>query len=178
MAMRPTPSALRKLSGSNLHRLNPNEPRVYCYRKVESVPTPKAVERDAHAKEHWNFILPDLVANGMVTRTNLAILANYCLAYARVAHAEDEVFENGQWLEEPVFNKAGDHVADRRVVNPMLSLGSKFRQEMLRYGIEFGLTPSSSTRVSSNVGEEDEDKGFGSFLGGSDDVEPESKQPN
>lgn len=73
-----TPSALRKLSGSNLDRLNKREPR---FRSVDSVKPPKLVERDPIALEEWNRALPELVENRLLTRANLMIFAAYCAAY-------------------------------------------------------------------------------------------------
>src|SRR5712692_5728267 len=104
MANRPTPSALRKLSGSNLGRLNKRES---IFRSVESAKPLKFVERDPVALEEWNRVLPELVANGLLTKANLAVFGAYCVAYANWQHAEDDVFENGRWITEPVFAKNG-----------------------------------------------------------------------
>ena len=170
LSNRPTPTAIRLLSGSNLHRVNPNEPKHYCYRKVESVPTPKSIEQDPVAKEEWLEIIPGLVQNGMLSRANLKTLANYCLAYAAAVHAQDDVIENGRWVHEEIYNtKTGEQIGTKRKINPNIKLAAEGRCEMLRHAIEFGLTPAASTKVAALTQEGTQTKSIDQLMSEDDD---------
>lgn len=147
----PKPDSLKDLTGSKQPR-NAKSPR---FRKVESVPVLKFVERDADALEEWTRVLPELIDNGMLTRANLSTFGAYCQAYANWRHAEDDVFENGRMFTVPVFNKkTGAHEGDRQVVNPNISQAQHAMLAMLRIAVEFGLTPAAATRVSAEPGDE------------------------
>ena len=106
---RPVPDAIKDLTGSHNAR-NPRSPRVYVYRSFESIVVLKDVEREPRALELWNEITPELVAAGLLTRGNLTVWGNYCLAYASACHAQDDVFDNGRWVEHDVFDKKGNVV--------------------------------------------------------------------
>lgn len=157
MSNRPTPTALRKLSGSNLNRLNKKES---VFRSVETAHPPRYVERDAAAKEEWDRVIPELIANGLLTKANLTLFAAYCCAYASWMHAEDDVFENGRWISEPVFSKDGREIGTKRKPNSAIVQAQHACAAMRLFAIEFGLTPSSQTKVMADPSGE---RGGGSF---------------
>jgi len=145
MSRRPTPSDLRRLSGSNLHRLNKREPR---YRKVEAIHPPAWL--DAVALEELQRIAPELIANRLLTHANVTQLYACCAAYAEVVHAQDHLRENGRRLRKPVFNKAGEQVGVREEPNPAFSEFLKAAVVMWHFAVEFGLAPAAATRVGGN----------------------------
>jgi phage terminase small subunit len=174
---RPIPDSYKDLTGSKQPR-NPKAPRLYCYRQVSAVPTPNAISREPVALEEWNETVPELVQNGLLNRANLKLWAARCLAYAAAEHAQDDVFNNGRWVEEPVFNKKGEECGTRRKPNPALAEASRSRLEMLRHSIEFGASPASATRVNAEPGDgSPADDGFDNFLPGAQ-AETEDGQPN
>jgi len=173
LSNRPTPTAIRKLSGGNLQRINPNEPKHYCYRNADAVPLPKSISKEPLAKEEWDEIIPGLIQNRMLSRSNLKTLANYCLAYAAAEHAQDDVIENGRWVHEEIYNtKTGEQIGTKRKINPNIKLAAEARCEMLRHAIEFGLTPAAATKVAAGPVEEKKSS-FGDFR--SEDDEPGSE---
>lgn len=164
---KPTPTELRKLSGSNLDRVNRREAR---FRSVDSVKPLKIVERLPYALEEWNRVLPELVENGLLTKANLAIFGAYCVAYAHWYEAEDDICERGRVLEEPVFNRAGDISGHREKPNPAIAQSHQFSLEMLRHAVEFGMTPASATRISIPADAERADS-FDEFMNGDADTD-------
>lgn len=64
MPIRPTPSSIRKLTGSHLERVSKREA---IFRRVDGVVVPKRVQADPYALAKWDEIVPDLVANGLLT---------------------------------------------------------------------------------------------------------------
>jgi P27 family predicted phage terminase small subunit len=158
---RPTPDHLKLLTGSK-NPINGAAPRVFCYRTVNAVPRLKEVDREAYAMEEWDATIPSLVDNGLLTRANLRIWGNYCLAHAAARHAEDDVFENGRYVTTPVFDKKGEQTGERRLPNPGIAQANAARHEMLRIAQEFGMTPAAATRVKANVADGKTD-GFEEF---------------
>lgn len=144
MPNRPIPSALRKLSGSNLHRINPHEARFI---HLEAVHIPKRVERDEEAKAEWERVVPELVRNGLLNRVNISILAEYCLTYGQLQHAHDRLFEDGPWIMTPIFGKKGECLGDRKTPHPAIVQISNFGKDLMRFADAFGMTPSAAVKV-------------------------------
>lgn len=167
---KPVPDAIKDLTGSH-NRRNPSAPK-YRYLTLENVPVPKDIERDPTAREEWDGVLPELVQNGLICRANLRIFANYCLAYAEAQHAQDDVFENGRSFDESVFNRQGEVTGTKSKANPAITQAHQARLEMLRYAVEFGMTPSAATRVAAAPGD-GQGKSFGDFMS-NDETEEET----
>src|SRR3990172_10332366 len=123
MPNRPTPSALRKLSGSNLHRLNRNEAR---FAKLESLIPPTFL--DDLGKEEFNRVGPELVRNGLLTKVSLMAFVAYCSSVSEMIHAENDVRENGLVLEQVLFNKEGVPIGTKRVKNPAVTVRNEARR--------------------------------------------------
>jgi P27 family predicted phage terminase small subunit len=168
---KPVPDAIKDLTGSKRPR-NGNAPK-YAYVDAASARVPKDVQRDPYALEEWNFVIQELINNRMLTRANLRCFANYCLNVAYALHADDDVHEHGRLLNVPIMNKKGDVVDYKKISNPAISQVNIFRLAALRYAVEFGLTPSSQTRVFALPGADDDGKGatgdFTQFTGADDD---------
>lgn len=160
---RPTPDHIKDTTGSRLPRNN-KSPRCYIYRNMVGVPKLRHIERETYAKELWDEVTPDIVAAGLLTRANLSTWGNYCLAYASACHAQDDVFDNGRWVMEPKFNKNGDVSGEVRKVNPSISQARDSRLEMLRYAVEFGITPAAATRVQAEPSDERKTDDFADFM--------------
>ncbi len=172
MSNRPIPSALRKLSGSHPERLNRREAR---FRKIESVIPPKMVAADPVASEEFNRVLPALVDNGLLTRANLALFGAYCLDFAAAEHAQNDVYKNGMWLIEPIFNKNGEHTGDKRKLNPNIAAAVEYRKAMRLHAVEFGMTPAASTKVQAEPAE-DKAASFDDFMGPEELPDPDPQK--
>jgi P27 family predicted phage terminase small subunit len=132
----PKPTALKLLQGTyRQDRAARNEP-------VPEVSVPSCPSwLHAEAKREWRRIVPELERLGLITTIDRAALAAYCQAYAEWWEMERDIAQNGRWqLTETGYE------AQR----PAVSIRSKALDHMKAFLKEFGLTPSSRTRVSSD----------------------------
>jgi len=131
---RPKPTALKELQGNpGKRRLNANEPRPGGIPKCPS-------HLDAGARREWRRISVELIALGLLTGVDTAALAAYCMAYSRWAAAEKSLQKFGPVIKSP---KSGYPIQ-----NPFLGVANVAMDQMRKFATEFGLTPSSRTRLS------------------------------
>jgi P27 family predicted phage terminase small subunit len=147
---RPKPTALKKLQGNaGKRKLNEREPQ----------PTPGAPEmpRDLSkaAAEEWIRIVPELEQLGVLTKVDRAALAAYCHAFARWFEAEKRIRKFGVIIEEPVVWRDKSLSGRLRVKvigfrhkkNPAVTVSESAQKIMKAFLVEFGMTPSSRSRV-------------------------------
>jgi len=129
---KPTPTRLKLLLGNPGGRpLNALEPRP-----AAAVPArPPHLAGEAAAE--WDRITRELAALGLVTEVDRAALAAYCTCWARWVKAEETISRSGEVLkgENGVYQ------------NPWLAIANRCLELLHKFGAEFGLTPSSRTRV-------------------------------
>jgi len=147
---KPKPDELKLLEGvQNVHpnRINNNRPKPKA-----TIPTcPPHLTK--MAKAEWKRICPELESLGLLTKLDRAALAAYCQAYGRWAQAEKKLIDLG--------NMAPDKMAylykttnGNLIINPLLSVANKAMEQMHKFLTEFGMTPSSRTRISVNPKDE------------------------
>jgi len=130
---KPKPLEVKQLEG-DLHkeRWNLNAPKP-----ITSQPTCPA-HLCTTAKTEWKRIVPELSTLGILTKIDRAALAAYCEAY-------------GEWVEacrlmkgkSPVIKTAAGNI----IQNPLLGIKHKCTEQMYKFLVEFGMTPSSRTRI-------------------------------
>lgn len=137
------PTALKVLEGNPGKRpINQKEPK----------PKPVAPKCPAHlnprAKKEWRRIAVDLEPLGLLTQVDRAALAAYCVAYSRWVEAEDMIRKHGMLVKSP---------NGYPMQSPYLAIANKAVEQMKGFLTEFGMTPSSRSRLSINdKGQEDE----------------------
>lgn len=131
---KPAPTALKILAGVREDRVNSAEPTA------QGSPSPPAWLKD-EALEEWRRISPQLVSLGVVGKIDEAALAVYCLTYSQWLEAEEKIKEFGA-----VVATASGGVK----INPWVTIANKLKSDMLKFLSEFGLTPSSRSRLSIN----------------------------
>jgi P27 family predicted phage terminase small subunit len=139
---KPKPSALRVLQGKVGHSrpINRSEPKP-----DRGVPVmPAAVARLPYAKAEWDDLVPELHRLGLLTRIDRAALTAYCISYHRWLECEDFVFEHGAVMT--LRNDKGEVRWVQPV--PQAGLGLKHLEKCRQFLVEFGLTPSSRSRLS------------------------------
>lgn len=130
---KPKPTALKVLEGNpGKRKLNPSEPKP----KVV-VPTCPGHVRGV-AKREWTRVTRELKALGLVSQIDRAALAAYCIAYGRWVEAERQVRTEGAI----VLTDKGNPIQ-----NPALAIANKAMDQMRKLIVEFGMTPSSRSRV-------------------------------
>lgn len=136
---KPKPTIQKILAGNPGKRpLNMNEP------KPEGVPTCPSV-LDATAKREWTRISRELIAVGLLTSVDRAMLAAYCDAYSRWSQATEELNELRRTKGKSVLvvgTKTGYPMQ-----NPLIGIINTAADQMRKFGAELGLSPSSRTRL-------------------------------
>lgn len=131
---KPTPTHLKLLAGNPGKRpLNGREP-------VPPVVIPECPEwLDAVAKEEWNRMSVILAEMGLLTAADRSALAAYCVAYARWVQAEQLVQKFGPIVKSPEKGFP--------MKSPYLTVADQALESMRKLMVEFGLTPSSRSRI-------------------------------
>ena len=135
---KPKPTALKILEGNPGKRpLNENEPippkgNIKC-------PTWLLPE----AKKEWKRLAASLEAMGVLTMADLAAFAGYCQAYARWKEAEEFITQHGTIVKTP--SGYWQQV-------PQVSIAQTYLKIMNKFAEQFGLTPSSRSRIIASDG--------------------------
>lgn len=129
---KPKPTALKLLEGNPGNRpLNINEPRP------TGVPDcPDWLEDEAKAE--WERMSTVLENMGMLTDMDMVAFAGYCQAYARWKEAEEFLSQHGSIVRTP--NGYLQQV-------PQVSIAQTNLKIVLKFCEQFGLTPSSRSRI-------------------------------
>jgi P27 family predicted phage terminase small subunit len=151
VAGRPKPTQLKILTGNPGKRpLNRNEPKP-----ARNLPDPPD-ELNEDARIEWDRISRELYLLGLLTSIDRSGLAAYCQAYGRWMIAERAVNEAAS--RDPRFHGLLVLTTNGNIIqNPMVGAANRAMADMMRYAVEFGLTPSSRSRVRvEGVKDEDE----------------------
>jgi P27 family predicted phage terminase small subunit len=130
---RPTPQALKDLAG------NPGK------RPSREAIQPKGLARcpswlSSVAKTEWKRLAAELELLGLLGSTDQAALAGYCTAYANLVKAQRLINSKG-------FTYTHNGLAKKR---PEVQIAQDAMREMRKYAQEFGMTPSSRSKVTPN----------------------------
>ena len=130
---KPLPTHLKLVKGTaRPHRLNKDEPRP-------SVAVPEApAHLDERARVRFVAMAEMLARHGVMTELDAGALARYAVVWCRWIEAEAEVKRRG-----PVVKTEGGNV----IQNPFLAVANKCLLQMAQIENEFGLTPSSRSRI-------------------------------
>ena len=130
---KPKPTAVKVLEG------NPGKRPLNMY---EPVPEKKAPEcpfwLNDEAKSEWDRLADKMVNLGTLTEMDMAAFAGYCQSYARWKEAEE--FHRETW------NNCKNSSGYWQQV-PQVSIAQTNLKVMLKFCSEFGLTPSSRSRM-------------------------------
>jgi P27 family predicted phage terminase small subunit len=130
---KPKPTALKVLEGNPGKRpLNKNEPKP----EKKAPRCPSWLEPEA--KKEWRRMSKQLEALGVLTQVDAAAFAGYCQAYARWKEAEEFLSKHGT-----IFKTPSGYIQQV----PQVSIAQTYLKIMKDFCSEFGLTPSSRTRI-------------------------------
>jgi P27 family predicted phage terminase small subunit len=133
MGRKPLPTHIKLVKGTaRPHRLNPNEPKPPL---AVPEPPPHLEERE---KARFTSMAEMLVRRGVMTELDAGALARYAVAWCRWVDAEAEIKKRGL-----VVKTSADFV----IQNPFLAVANKCMNQMAQIESEFGLTPSSRSRI-------------------------------
>ena len=150
---RPKPTALKKLQGNpGKRKLNEAEPKI-----AQADPVmPRDLSKPA--AQEWRRIVPELRQMGVLSTVDRAALAAYCHAYERWFDAEKDVRRYGRIVREPILHQGVRTGYIRLKKNPAVTISETATKIMKAFLCEFGMTPSSRSRVRIDkpaVGDED-----------------------
>jgi P27 family predicted phage terminase small subunit len=130
---KPKPTTLKLLEGNPGKRpLNHHEPQP-----ASDKPTCPS-HLSGEARKEWNRISKDLHQAGLLTRIDKTALAIYCQAWQRWVEAEENLKKVGPVVKSP---------SGYPVLNPFWSVANKAMSQMQKALVEFGMTPSSRSRI-------------------------------
>ncbi len=134
MGRKPKPSNVHKLHGNpGRRKRNPNEPKP----EVVIPKPPKHLLKVA--RKEWKRVAPELEALGLISSIDRNALAAYCQAYARWVGAEEKLALYGEIVKSP---------SGYPMQSPYLGIANTALKFMRDFATEFGMTPSSRSRVS------------------------------
>lgn len=130
---KPLPTNLKVLRNTAQPcRMNENEPKVPAC-KIEMPDGLSDMEQ-----RHWQLVSRDLEECGILTKIDVHAFKLYCNLYATWENANDNL------------KKYGSVIKDKRGVpclSPYFQISMKAMDKMLNFLREFGMTPSSRTKV-------------------------------
>lgn len=145
---KPKASAVKRRDGNPGKRpLNPAEPKPPTPAKPPRAPT----HLDANGKREWRRLTKLLQGMGVLTEADLNLAALYCETWSNYLIALEHVQAMGQAVTE---DKDGGFTVKR---NPWSVELHKYKRELVALGSEFGLSPTSRTRLQSNREPEEND---------------------
>ncbi|MDE1901313.1 MAG: phage terminase small subunit P27 family [Alphaproteobacteria bacterium] len=133
MGRPPLPTHLKLVKGTaRADRNNPNELKPAL---VVPEPPPHLDERE---KGKFAAMSELLAKHGVMTELDVEAIARYAVVWCRWLDAEVEIKKRG-----PVVKTTNDNI----IQNPFLSVANKCMVQMSQIESEFGLNPSSRSRI-------------------------------
>lgn len=130
---KPKPTKTKQLAGNpGKRKLNAAEARIPA--SLPSCPAHLSKE----AKAEWKRMAQVLYQHGLLTEVDRAALAAYCQAYARWVKAERVVSAKGM---------ISLTAHGTQTISPYVRIARQAMDDMRKLAVEFGLTPSSRSRV-------------------------------
>lgn len=132
---KPKPTALKLIAGNPGKRpLNRHEPKP-----APRVPAcPDYLEGEA--RKEWDRITPILGGLGLLTDMDMAALAAYCETWAQYLAANEKVKRLGPVVRASQANPYP-------VISPYFTVASNALKQVRAFMAEFGMTPSSRSRI-------------------------------
>lgn len=132
---KPKPTAQKKLEGNPGRRpINTNEPKFD--QATRPVAPPRVLSMDG--KREWRKMHALLRKAGLLTKVDESALAQYCQAYGTWCEAMRQVNRKGLVCFTPNGSLQ---------VSPWFSIARASSEQCRKFMLEFGLTPSSRSRI-------------------------------
>jgi len=137
---KPKPSHLKAVQGNPGKRpLNNREPKPQY--TMPKCPDWLSLE----AKDEWKYVAGELFKMGLLSHVDRAALAAYCQVYARWREAEKFIKITGLVIMTSYGNE---------IQSPYVGIANKSLEMMHKFLVEFGMTPSSRSRLSVKLPEQ------------------------
>lgn len=144
----PTPEAKLRLAGSRRAGQCKNAPQP----KQSDLQPPEWINDDAKAV--WAELAPKLKASGCMTELDENAITRYCVDWVRWKQAILFIEKHGETF--PIKDDKGKLKYLQQL--PQVAIASKLAQSLMRLDQEFGMTPSSRTRIGVEIKPEPNEK--------------------
>jgi len=146
---KPAPATVHRLRG------NPSKIPDHILDKeltvdVEKPSCPNHLSKPAKAE--WKRIIVHLEKYGLISQLDRAALAVYCQAYGRWVEAENKIKELGEEGGLIIYTQSG-----YQQISVWLQISKKAVEQMKAFVGEFGLSPSSRTRINPSPNQKKKD---------------------
>ena len=132
---RPKPTLLRKFEGNPGKRpLTESEPKPRSAKRLPAAPSYLNVD----GKKEWKRAGTELHRLGLLTKLDVTAFAAYCQAYSVFINAVRNLEKHGMLVKAQ---------SGFPVQSPYLSIVSTQTKQMIKLQTEFGMTPSSRSRI-------------------------------
>ena len=115
------------------------------FTSADGVKPPSYLRKNRVALAEWKAVAPYLEAEGVLKRTDISLLASYCILYSRWREAASKVDELGQVIEVVSTTRTGKTV--KPVLNAWVRSEVLFQSQMMKAAVKFGLNPLDRPRV-------------------------------
>lgn len=137
----PTPTSILKMRGSWRAKTRPDQ------ESPQLLDTTPPTYLSAKQREHWDDIVPALTGVQIATEADRQALARYCALTA-------DWFEVRRCMEQGAMTASCGSVEAERMFKKSITLSDM----LLKYEMQFGMTPSSRTRVKTEKPDKKSDK--------------------
>lgn len=135
---KPLPANVHLLRG-NPSKLNPSQLRDSVSPEVDLPSAPKHLQGEA--LKEWRRVGKELKALGLVSKIDRAALSMYCTAWGRHVDAENKISALG---DKGLVDETPNGF---QVQSAWVNISNKAMEQCIKYLSEFGMSPSSRSRV-------------------------------
>ena len=132
------PTKLKVLEGNRGKRPIPKDEII----PESNIPEPPS-HLDDYALEEWHRMVDGLHNLGLLYEVDTAVFAAYCVSYSRWRRAQEQLN-----TEELVIKT----ISGNYIQNPVVGIANKAAQDMVKFALEFGLSPSARARLAIDPG--------------------------
>jgi len=134
------PTALHLVNGTHRPDRHGDRDAARAEAKVvrESPPLRPPPKLSREARKEWRRLEAELRTAGVLTMRDRAVLTGYCLAWARLREAEEDIERLGTLVEG---------TEGTQIRNPALTTWNQAMSQLRMYAAELGLSPSARARV-------------------------------
>lgn len=153
---------------ANIHVLRGNPSKLPASKLLDGVHPPVEIPAcpghlQDEAKKEWRRISAELLALGLISKIDRAALSAYCAAWAEMVSAERKIAELNASDPESMPGCVLTTSTGYQQLSAWVILRNKALDRMMRLASEFGMSPSSRSRVTASKNSSQ------SHLPGSDD---------
>lgn len=131
---------------------------------------PAIVAKMPEAKAEWERVVAHLKALDLLKSTDQAMLTGYCVQWALWLGALETIHVEGQYVDEPLTNRAGEIVGHKKKRHPASVVASDSMKILKGLASLFGFDPSSRTRIQLELGDDNKKRdSVEAHLNGDDD---------